>query len=138
MTSSKDHLVTSKLLFWQERFYKKNIILTSRQKSSVTRCWNKKAKFSKSCLKSSHSSFYLKMAYFKIAQRVTKYSGYFCMKICCGELSKSPNLFTLVTTSQLEQIYFKVFSSFVNRSKSAIFLMPYWSRCILYYQVGKN
>ena len=65
--------------------------------------------------------FYFESYVFTMTQRVTKYSGYFCMKICCGELSKSPNLFTLVTTSQLEQIYFKVFSSFVNRSKSAIF-----------------
>ena len=43
---------------------------------------------SKSCPKSSHSSFYLKIASFKITWKVSNYFGYFCKKICRQELSK--------------------------------------------------
>ena len=42
----------------------------------------------KSCPKNSHSSFYTKSSVFKIAQKVTKYSGYFWKKICHREITK--------------------------------------------------
>ena len=52
--------------------------------SSVTRCETKKSpKFpEKLRTKSSYSIFYLKVMFFKIAQKVTKYLGYFGKKIC--------------------------------------------------------
>ena len=57
--------------------------------SSVTRCCNKNSRYvSKSCPKSSNSSFYLKVKCFKMPQKVTKYLGYFGMKICRRELLK--------------------------------------------------
>ena len=35
-----------------------------------------------------------------IAQKVAKFLGYFCKKICCKKLLKSPNLVTLATTME--------------------------------------
>ena len=49
------------------------------------------------CPKSSLRSFY-----FKIAQKIAKYLGYFCNKIWHQELSKSPNLVTLKTSNCLQ------------------------------------
>ena len=43
---------------------------------------------SKSCPKSSHGIFYLKLLLFNIAQKVTKHLEYFCKQICCQELEK--------------------------------------------------
>ena len=58
-------------------------------KTSVTRCWNRNTpNVSKSCPKSSHSRFYLKVMYFKMAPKVTKYFGHFCIKLCRQELLK--------------------------------------------------
>ena len=49
---------------------------------SVTRCWNKNSPdASKSCPKSRQNSFYLTVKHFKLAQKISKYFGYFCMRI---------------------------------------------------------
>ena len=57
---------------------------------SVTRSWNKTLpKFSKSCLKISHSSFYYKGVLFLIAQKVTYCLGYLCRKICFREIYRT-------------------------------------------------
>ena len=50
--------------------------------SSVTRCWNKRlSKFFKSYPKCSHSS----LAFFKLAQKVTKHLGHYCKKVCVAK-----------------------------------------------------
>ena len=43
---------------------------------------------SKSCPKSCHSRYYLKLKFFKMAQKVTKYFAYICTKICSQEILK--------------------------------------------------
>ena len=43
--------------------------------------------------------FTLKVMFFKLAQKLVKYLGYLCYKICGQELSKSPNLVTLHISS---------------------------------------
>ena len=54
----------------------------------MTRCWDKKwSNFSKSCPKSSNSSFSSKWCFVK-SPKDTKYLAYFCQKICHQELSK--------------------------------------------------
>ena len=50
--------------------------------SSVTRCWNKRlSKIFKSYPKCSHSS----LAFFKLAQKVTKHLGHYCKKVCVAK-----------------------------------------------------
>ena len=56
---------------------------------SVTRCWNKR---SKSCPKSIHSNFTLKVMAFKVAQKVYKYFAYLCLPFVTMNFQKSPNL----------------------------------------------
>ena len=44
--------------------------------------------FSKSCPKSSPCSFYIRVRFLRIAQKVANYWGFFCWILCCQELSK--------------------------------------------------
>ena len=54
--------------------------------------------FQKSSLKSPKAVFILSLKFLKIAQKVTKYVGYFAEKITTNNFHKSPNLVTLLET----------------------------------------
>ena len=67
---------------------------------------------SKSCLKSSKSSFYIRVRFFKIAPKVANHLGYFCWNFVAKNFKKSPNLVTLfggglirLMTSLIEEVH---------------------------------
>ena len=76
--------------------------------------------FYKNGPKSSYSSFNLKMMLLKIAPKVSKFVASFCKEICWQELSKSPNLVTLVLSHRCDlfpghRVLWPIFQMLYNR-----------------------
>ena len=66
---------------------------------------------SKSCPKSSSSSFYARVRIFKITQKVYNHLGYFCYKFVTEIFKKSPNLVTLLLSFSLSLSLSTIFFS---------------------------
>ena len=91
---------------------------------------------------SSFKSFYLKVTFFKIAQKVAEYLGYFCEKNCCQGLSEIvqsghtatylPTYLMLISLKRRTDLYCKnIFVVFVtwsgksrNKVEKVIFVFP--------------
>ena len=91
----------------------------------MTRCWTNSPFLIK--VARVDSSFYLKMVFFKIAQNVSKYLGYFWIVICCQELLKfaqsghTSNLKRFIGSTPTPSIQEKFFASFCANRKNMFF-----------------
>ena len=89
LTTTKKRIAHSDRIFLSLCVCECDDVLSLSPSTSVTRCWSKSCpNVSKSHPRSGQISFYIKVWFFKIAQKVDNNLGYFCQKFCHQALSK--------------------------------------------------